>query len=388
MRNRGFSLVELSVVVLIIGIVLTMGLGALNASREGQSSSTTTQKQTALKEALISYLRRNLRLPCPDTDFTAPDGAENRTTAGDPTTACSAAFGLVPYVTLGLAQDMTQDGWGYFFSYHVSNNAAANTDWTRTANLRSGNTGVITVNDRNGATVTAIGTSVVAVIVSHGRNGFGAYATGGTRNTLPAVGTDERDNTDTNTTYLKRTATTDDAATGGAFDDITMFVTADDLLGPLFKDGTLKPPAAVVQEAFLKIKNAMVGYAMGSNTSYGNSTCMSSSSSPKCRLLVAADTSNGWQDSGLTSGVVPYFDLGLTLSDATDPWGTKYAYSVPAALITNSSLYGISSSLPSASTIVITLTSYGPDRAAGGGDDISVSYSAAEIRALLAGLIP
>jgi len=387
MRNRGFSLVELSVVVLIIGIVLTMGLGALNASREGQSSSTTTQKQTALKEALISYLRRNLRLPCPDTDFTAPDGVENRTTPGNPATACSAAFGLIPYVTLGVAQDMTQDGWGYFFSYHVSNNAAANTDWTLTASMRSGNTGVITVNDRNGATVTATGAGVVAVIVSHGKNGFGAYAAGGTRNTLPAVGTDERDNTDTNTTYFKRTGTTDDAATGGAFDDIVMYVTADDLLGPLFKDGTLKPPAAGVQEALLKIKNAMIGYGMASLSIFGTSTCASAGPTPRCRLLVAGDTfasSDGVQDAGTTSGVVPYSSLGLSLSDATDPWGVRYAYSVTSSLLNQ----GISSAFPTSTTVAFTLSSYGPDRVAGGGDDISISFSVAEIRPLFAGLIP
>src|SRR5258705_6560564 len=98
----GFSLVELAVVVFIIGIILTMGVGALSAARENTASSSTAQKQNAIKEALIGYLRRNSRLPCPDTNFTAPDGVENRATAGGPTTACSSRFGLVPYVTLGL----------------------------------------------------------------------------------------------------------------------------------------------------------------------------------------------------------------------------------------------------------------------------------------------
>ena len=114
MRARGFSLVELSVVVLVIGIVLTMGIGAWTANLENQAHAATAQRQAAIKEALTGYLRRNNRLPCPDTDFTAPDGVENRTTTGDPATACSAAFGILPYTTLGLARDAARDGWGNF----------------------------------------------------------------------------------------------------------------------------------------------------------------------------------------------------------------------------------------------------------------------------------
>src|SRR5258706_5824833 len=101
----GFSLVELAVVVFIIGIILTMGVGALSAARENTASSSTAQKQNAIKEALIGYLRRNSRLPCPDTNFTAPDGVENRATAGDPTTACSSRLGPRPSGTLGRARE-------------------------------------------------------------------------------------------------------------------------------------------------------------------------------------------------------------------------------------------------------------------------------------------
>ena len=68
-------------------------------------------------------------------------------------------------MTLGLSRDAARDGWGNLFSYQVSNNTntpdaggnwSDNRDWTTSANFRAGNTGTITVNDRNGATVTAI----------------------------------------------------------------------------------------------------------------------------------------------------------------------------------------------------------------------------------------
>src|SRR5688572_9423460 len=167
--NRGFSLVELSVVVLIIGIIMTMGIGAWNANLENQANLATAQRQLAIKDALSAYLRRVGRLPCPDTDFTAPDGIENRATPGDVTTACSAAFGLLPYVTLGLARDAVRDGWGNFLSYHVSNNPntpnaagnwSDNRDWTTSANFRPGNTGALTINGRVAGTATPIANSV------------------------------------------------------------------------------------------------------------------------------------------------------------------------------------------------------------------------------------
>lgn len=393
MRNRGFSLVELSVVVLIIGIVMTMGIGAWTANLENQAHAATAQRQNAIKEALTGYIRRNNRLPCPDTDFTAPDGVENRATPGNPATACSARFGIIPYLTLGLARDAVRDGWGNFFSYHVSNTAGGITDWTLTASFRTGNTGTITVNDRNGATVTAIATNVVAVVVSHGRNGFGAYSVGGTRNTLPAAGTDERENTDgtANTTYFRREATTDDAATGGAFDDQVMYLGAADLLDPLFRDGTLRSPQAAVYDLLQKQKQLLIGYSMGyNNPSYGGSSCTSWGASPRCRVVLAADTSDGWVDggNGNANGLVPYLDLGLSLSDALDPWGMRLRYVLNGTVIYTDWGGGISSTYPSASTIAMTITSRGPDLADGGGDDISVSVTVAEIRTFMVGLLP
>jgi len=81
----GFSLVEMAVVTLLIGIFLTMGLSAFRASQGAQAVSRTQTRENDIKDALIAYIRRNNRLPCADTDFTAPDGIENRATAGDPT---------------------------------------------------------------------------------------------------------------------------------------------------------------------------------------------------------------------------------------------------------------------------------------------------------------
>jgi len=399
MRARGFSLVELSIVVLVIGIVLTMGIGAWTANLENQAYAATAQRHAAVKEALSGYVRRNSRLPCPDTNFTAPDGVENRATAGDPTTACSAAYGVLPYVTLGLARDTARDGWGNLVSYHVSNTNvttggngswSANTDWTRTAWFRPGNTGLITVNDRNGATVTPIANNVVAVVVSHGRNGLGAYTVGGTRNTLPAAGTDELGNTNAGTTYFKRELTTDDAATGGAFDDQVLVLTTGDLLESLFRDGSLRAPAAAANDQLQRFKLAVIGHAMGLTSTYGTSSCTSSAASVKCRRLVSADSNNGWADSDLDDGSLPYNDLGFSLAEALDPWGMRYRYKPNYQVIVNGSSYGVSSSVPAANTVAMQIYSMGPNRTddGGAGDDIVITIAVGEVRGYLSTLLP
>ncbi len=405
----------MAVVTLLVGIFLTMGLAAFRASQDAQAVSTTLAKQNALKDALIGYLRRNGRLPCADIDFSSPDGIENRSTAGDPTTACAttpsnARFGLVPYNTLGLARDAAVDGWGNFFGYQVSNSVSSDAfnpgtpsyntpipgyyrDWTLTANFRTGNTGEITVNDRDATgTVIAAATNVVVVIVSYGPNGYGAHTISGTVNSAPP-GADELQNTDGDTVYFARTATTDDTVTGGAFDDRVMFLKAEDLLNPLFKDGSLKPPAAQLSDTFQKIRLAIGQYAIANAGSYGNSNCTSSFSGQKCRVIPYADYyyGDGLYNSGLYDGGVPWQNLtGVVLSDAWDPWGRPIRYTINTTSLANggSSQGGVGSAWPSGALTAYTLQSFGPDRTPGTADDIYKTYSVSDLQSLLSGALP
>jgi len=416
-RAAGFSLVEMAVVTLLVGIFLTMGLAAFRASQDAQAVSTTLAKQNAIRDALIGYLRRYGRLPCADIDFSAPDGIENRSTAGDPTTSCAtspsnARFGLVPYSTLGLARDAAVDGWGNFFSYQVSNSVSSDAfnpgtpsynspipgyyrDWTLTANLRSGNTGEITVNDRDasGNVITAA-SNVVVVVVSHGPNGFGAYTISGTRNSLPS-GADELENTNgaSDTTFFSRTPTTNDSASGGAFDDRVMFLKAEDLLNPLFKDGSLKPPAAQLSDTFQKIRLAVAQYAIANAGSYGNSSCSSSSASSKCRVIPSADYyyGDGYNNSGLYDGGVPWASMsGMTLADTWDPWGRPIRFTINTTSLANGGSYqgGVGSAWPSGALTAYTLQSFGPDRTPGTADDIYKTYSVSDLQGLLSGALP
>jgi prepilin-type N-terminal cleavage/methylation domain-containing protein len=267
-QHAGFTLVEMAVVVFLIGILATMGLSALNAQLASANISNTKKKQDIIKDALVAYLGKYNRLPCPDSDLTAPDGIENRGTTGTPTVsanpllACDKYWGNVPYQTLGLPKSAALDGWDNFFSYQVSNDTptatAPNLDWTLTNNFHTGNTGVITVKDTNNAELKEI----VAVVLSYGQDGLGAYTSKGTPNVLPdnVAQPDQFTNSQnaTSRTFYRREYTANQSATGGAFDDILMMLSPNDLLTPLIKEGSMKSPEAKWVQQIADIQNYIV----------------------------------------------------------------------------------------------------------------------------------
>ena len=307
-RQLGFSLVELSVVLVILAVIIGFGLSAIGAVRTGSAVTTTVRKQEAIKAALIAYVRNHKRLPCPDRDFASPDGVENRVaTTGSPpvpdvTRACSGDAGLIPYVTLGLAQEAALDGFENLFTYFVSNNvrpaAEPNKDWTITSNpatavrgMTAGNVGNIQLAGEGGQALTSLAvpeTLGVVVILSHGPNGLGARTTKGTVNAGPLSGTDEADNAAgaATTTLHQRTPTDNASVTGGAFDDITMVLRAADILGPLFAEGTMKPAIAQTLENLNAIRELAASIAV--------QTCSAPSMATLIGTLSQAPFVDGW----------------------------------------------------------------------------------------------
>ena len=88
----------------------------------------------------------------------------------------------------------------------------------------------------------------VVVLISYGKNGYGAFNTKGGQNDYAAAGSDEKQNADAAklitagnppaVTTVKRD-TTEATTGGGAFDDIVLALSANDLTGPLTVSGQL-----------------------------------------------------------------------------------------------------------------------------------------------------
>ena len=267
--KSGFTLTEVAMAIMIIGILMTMGIGVLRASMERISLEVTKTRLSHVQDVMVHYLRRNKRLPCPDvyTDDQNFDGLQDPGGGA----ACTNPIGILPYTDLGLERNEALDGWNHFFTYHVS--TASGNNWTASPTLSENSTGEMVVNGNPGR---------VLVVVSHGPNGDGAFTVDGYQNVLPPVASVEAENTDNDPGYT-------DAIFTDTFDDILVSMTSAELLSPLLKDGTLKSNSALRNDDFETIKNTLLG------------SMLSTFSGPSCTF---------------NYGFLP----------TTDPWGGTYVF--------------------------------------------------------------
>ena len=285
-RGQGFSLVELAVALAIIALLIAGALIPLSTQMDVRNVADTRRTMESIRDAIIGFAQANGRLPCPaagtvpagGTDAAGrPAGAEQLTPTTLPppsTAACTNSFGVVPWTTLGVPET---DGWGRRFSYWVSpifadglGTATYNNTFPAIQNPTCPPTppliptptqssfalcsmGSFTVKTRNDTThaESALGLVLPAVIISHGKNGAGAYIPSGA--TLPAPsGADELANaTHTGapagvTTFYSRTPTPSASpcsdAAGPAFcefDDIVAMISSNTLITRMVAAGKL-----------------------------------------------------------------------------------------------------------------------------------------------------
>ncbi len=249
----GFTLTELAVALLIVGLLLASSMIPFSAQMELRSTLETRRTLDQVKDAVTGFAQANGRLPCPargqtpagsiDTVTWAPAqiaaGAEQYDTTNK---RCYTVLGVVPWSTLGVPE---ADAWGRRIAYRVSpafaddqslttwqsrataylpgtylaqantnplspadqtaSNPASNCDLTTAPSQSSfalctlGDIAVLTRSDSDHSVITPLGKGLPAVFVSHGKNGYGAYQSNGTQLTASA-GADEAANSNGTTT--------------------------------------------------------------------------------------------------------------------------------------------------------------------------------------------
>ena len=114
--QRGFSLVELTIVLVIVALLSGGLMLGLAAQRDANNYQEAQRQLDSAKEALFGFAISNGRLPCPatatlaNTDSNA--GKEN----------CTAEHGVLPWSTLGLPET---DPWGQRLTYFARNQFTA-----------------------------------------------------------------------------------------------------------------------------------------------------------------------------------------------------------------------------------------------------------------------
>lgn len=362
-KSLGFTLVELSIVLIIIALIAGSGLALLNAQIDSQRQSATRVKQDGIRTALTTFISRNSRLPCPADPTLAvgnPNYGVEAATPGTCTGITSSGVapavvvtGIIPWVSLGIGDDATIDGYNYRFTYQVVA-SATNLNPQTIAGMRgyitlhSNGPGTLgaapagdQINDCSGG-LTFNPCAAVAVVLSTGKDGFGANLVGGGQKATTGAGADELANTDNDSKFVRKDFS--DAA-GNPFDDVLLTLTPSDLLTPLTQSGAVKDYRATLNASFDVFRGATAAYAISNRTGAGP----------------------GFYQYPLPPSLA---SISVPASVATDPWGNSIAYNRVTPIVNSS---------PSAA-IAYTLSSNGPDGTASTADDFSTSVSVAELQ--------
>jgi prepilin-type N-terminal cleavage/methylation domain-containing protein len=122
-RPRGFTLIEIVVVLFIVGVVITMAAGITKALTASQKLSITTTRMAAVDIAIVQYVMQQKRLPCPadGTLLSTDNNAGVESPARTAVAGCTSneAGGVVPWRSLGLSESDATDGWNHRLTYRV-----------------------------------------------------------------------------------------------------------------------------------------------------------------------------------------------------------------------------------------------------------------------------
>jgi type II secretory pathway pseudopilin PulG len=265
--HRGFTPVELAVVLTIVALLLSSLLYTLSAQTDQRNFEDTRRRLEQARELVLAFAIVNGRLPCPARSTSA--GVEVRDTATgrcwDGTTedyyggslSGGATGGLLPAATIGFQNvdsgGFAVDAWQNRIRYAVAKSIASSTcsgtftnpHWVNATNMKANGLScqpgdLLVCKSGSGITSSACGGAanqimsqslVVAIVFSTGKNG----ASGGT-------GTDEAANLNgggnSDPVFVFHTPAPSTAA-NGEFDDQFTWIPVGELYGKLISAGVL-----------------------------------------------------------------------------------------------------------------------------------------------------
>jgi len=244
-KKSAFSLIEISIVVLIIAILITGSLSSSITAINNAKVKSTRERMDEIYKVLGNYLLVNGKLPCPASILELKPSSTYGTSVGTAGTcsgtgvyssttsgATNLVYGMVPVRTLGLSNDLAEDGFEDKIAYIVDKN------FTGASFGTAASTATMTINEIPGSVTKTITDDAIFALVSYGINKSGAFpinsATQIARSSDASETTNDLDST---TSPLFDKILISDAKNSDVFDDVVFYKTRNNLLldfGALF----------------------------------------------------------------------------------------------------------------------------------------------------------
>ncbi len=202
---KGFSLIEMAVVLVIVGLLVGGLIVQLETQIDYSYIKETEKTLVQVKEALLGYVVINGLLPYPASNSDL--GTEDLGMAGN--------IGYLPWAALGVGKE---DAWGRPFRYRCNQDYATSLILTT---VLTNNTNDLTIKLRNNA---MLANNAIAIVFSEGKNG-----------------SPDADNNNTDNVFTQDSYTPGNSASGIAtFDDSLIWVSKNVLANRLVIAGRLR----------------------------------------------------------------------------------------------------------------------------------------------------
>lgn len=230
-QQTGFSLVEMAVVLVILGLVLGALLLPLQAQRNQVFQTQTENTLETARRALLGFAQANGRLPCPA--IAGGSGVEDPVPV---TGTCTSQWGFLPAATLGIQptdpNGFAIDGWNNPIRYAIT---TANSNSFTTVNGMSNTTIAVLAPDLRVCTnSTAIDCSATTYLIN---NAVAVIFSTGPTAAQGSGGADEDENLDDNDTIF--VSQTPVATAGNEFDHLVVWISPYVLYNAMIEAGQL-----------------------------------------------------------------------------------------------------------------------------------------------------
>ncbi len=300
-KSNGFTLIELTIVIIIAGLLIGLFANFLTNYNTVIKQHKVQSDLELVSAALISYLKANGKLPCPASNLDALDSEDfgrevdivcSNVNAGTPGIQFATSVngnvvtGSVPVRAINIPDENIKDPWGMRYAYSVSAAQASN------GTSYNMDDGAISIIDANGNSLIQPEDNGSYLILSYGANSVGGFTLSGAQPLACNISSspDEQENCDGDTTFLNTLTNSEAPAT--FFDDLVVYQTGT-FLAPQIPAGAVMPFVLATCPAGWSSYTPAVG-----------------------RAIVGAGTRNDLASEPGTPTAVSFSDVTYTLSDS------------------------------------------------------------------------